>query len=89
MDRDWIKRRRLFSGEYMSGVSGFMDFVRANLENSETILCPCSDCLNLVCHNVQDVERHLNCRGMCMTYTRWIFHGEAHAVAPSYESIRG
>lgn len=61
----------------MSGVSGFMDFVRANLENSETILCPCSDCLNLVRHNVQDVERHLNCRGMCMTYTRWIFHGEA------------
>ena len=62
---------------YMKGVSEFMEFVREKggrngerLGSDEPILCPCIDCLNLIQQDQVEVERHVNCRGMSITYTR-------------------
>ena len=81
---------------YMKGVSEFMEFVREKggrngerLGSDEPILCPCIDCLNLIQQDQVEVERHVNCRGMSITYTRWIFHGEDFSDPKSHSTHDG
>ena len=53
-----------------------MKFARAHAGADAAILCPCIECNNIIMHSQRNVERHLNCNGMLMTYTRWYYHGE-------------
>ena len=61
----------------MKGVEEFMGFVRQNFRENQDILCPCKDCLNVEHRSQAEVEEHILCNGMSVTYTRWVFHGEA------------
>lgn len=54
-----------------------MNFVSANLDDSQEILCPCRKCLNRLHQHKGEVETHLYIYGMTSTYTNWIHHGEA------------
>ena len=76
MDREWISSGIKFTPPYEKGVKEFINFVREKGNREESILCPCSECPNLIRHDVKTVQAHLNYNGMSITYTRWIFHGE-------------
>ena len=76
MDRSWIQGT-CFTPPYMKGVDEFMGFVRQNFRENQDILCPCKDCLNVEHRSQAEVEEHIQCNGMSVTYTRWVFHGEA------------
>ena len=57
MDRSWVKNGKTFTGPYIKGVNEFMKFVRDHNPNEDdTILCPCSRCVNLLWHNQATVE---------------------------------
>lgn len=89
MDRSWIKDGKKFTGPYMKGCKEFMAFVRQHANAGEVILCPCTRCHNLVHHEQKDVLQHINCNGMSMHYTRWIFHGEAFSDDDSHSEGHG
>ena len=57
-----------------------------SLGPDEPILCPCIDCHNMIQQDQVEVERHVNCRGMTMTYSRWIFHGEDFSDQQSHST---
>ena len=61
----------------MQGVRDFMNFVRQHVNEDESILCPCTRCHNVIRQDQKEVSAHLNCYGMCQTYTKWVYHGEA------------
>lgn len=89
MDRTWITKGTRFTCPYMRGVSEFMKFVREHTEEGESILCPCSQCLNILRKKQEEVERHINCNGMSITYTRWVYHGEALSDDESHSGEHG
>jgi hypothetical protein len=76
MDRRWITEATKFIGPYKQGVRDFMKLVRQHVKEEESILCPCTWCHNVIRHDQKEVSAHLNCNGMCQTYTRWVYHGE-------------
>ena len=78
MNRDWINNAIKFSPEYLEGTKEFMRFVRDH-GNGDSILCPCTKCLNLIRHTQSEVHSHINRDGMSTTYTRWTCHGEDRA----------
>ena len=78
MNRDWINNAIKFSPEYLEGTKEFMRFVRDH-GNGDSILCPCTKCMNLIRHTQSDVHSHINRDGMSTTYTRWTCHGEDRA----------
>jgi len=57
-----------------------MNFIKERFNETEQILCPCTNCLNHKYLHQNDVERHLLLNGMSSTYTRWINHGEGSDV---------
>ena len=78
MNRDWINNAKKFSTAYLEGAKEFMQFVRDH-GNGDSILCPCTKCLNLIRHTQSEVHSHINRDGMSTTYTRWTCHGEDRA----------
>ena len=83
MDRSWIHMDRL-SGAYGMGVERFLDFAQNNPEfNGLMIRCPCQRCDNLTQLSIQQVRDHLYFNGFDLTYTRWIWHGEATSSGTS------
>ncbi|XP_057803207.1 uncharacterized protein LOC131018507 [Salvia miltiorrhiza] len=82
MDKSWMSKNRM-SDEYKAGVEAFMQFATQNLTNEELISCPCSACGNLTSKKVELVRLHLLSRGMDLTYTKWIWHGERFAPSGS------
>ena len=52
-----------------------MKFARDHWHGDE-MLCPCSLCLNFVCHPQSVVHAHINTNHMSNSYTRWTCHGE-------------
>ena len=72
----------------MRGVSEFKNFVREHTEEGESILCPCSQCLNIL-RQKQEVERHINCNVISITYIRWVYHGEALSDDDSHSGEHG
>jgi hypothetical protein len=40
-------------------------------------------------HDQKDVLAQLNCNGMCQTYTRWVYHGEALSDDESHSGDHG
>jgi len=70
----------LFTPQYIGGVKSFMDFIKERFNETEQILCPCTNCLNHKYLHQNDAERHLLLNGMSTTYTRWINHEEGSDV---------
>jgi hypothetical protein len=50
-------------------------------ENSDTIICPCKDCKNLIAfRDVSTIKEHLIRRWFVSGYTLWLHHGETVVV---------
>jgi hypothetical protein len=79
MDRSWV-HNTLFTTEYVNGVIEFMDFVKEKYPEDQTILCPCTKCLNQKYLHQPNVKKHILMNGMDCTYTRWVHHGEDISV---------
>jgi hypothetical protein len=73
----------------MKGCNESMKFVRQHAKEDEAILCPCTRCHNLLRLDQKDVLKHINCNGMSLHYTRWIYHGEAFSDDNSYSEGHG
>jgi len=57
-------------------------------ENSDTIICPCKDCKNLIAfRDVSTIKEHLIRRGFVPDYTVWIHHGETVVVDDSDDDL--
>jgi hypothetical protein len=87
MDQNWITRAEKFTDPYLRGVTELMEFVRQHVKEDDGKFCP--HCVNIIRHNQNTIETHINYNGMTMTYIRWIFHGEAFSDDQSegaYES---
>ena len=44
------------------------------------IKCPCSQCLNNVSHQLENLESHIFQYGFMLGYNQWIYHGETATV---------
>ncbi|XP_039134244.1 uncharacterized protein LOC120271636 [Dioscorea cayenensis subsp. rotundata] len=64
------------SGEYISGVDGFLDMAFQRTAQGQEILCPCKKCLNRNWYYRATVREHLIVYGFLEGYTEWVFHGE-------------
>ena len=57
-------------------------------ENSDTIICPCKDCKNLIAfRDVSTIKEHLIRRGFVLDYIVWIHHGETVVVDDSDDDL--
>ncbi|XP_058784039.1 uncharacterized protein LOC131658801 [Vicia villosa] len=92
MDRSWMRVNRL-SAEYKHGVMEFLQFAKSNAKkdlppsksNAEEslptfFLCPCVRCANQEPKpGKKEIMDYLICKGICQSYTQWIWHGEVVA----------
>ncbi|KAI8547733.1 hypothetical protein RHMOL_Rhmol07G0218700 [Rhododendron molle] len=65
-----------FSQPYVDGVDYFIEFASANSGEAVEIKCPCIDCRNFYKHKYDTVRAHLLVRGIMLSYTTWLLHGE-------------
>lgn len=86
MDKSWMGENRT-SQRYVRGVKAFMDYAQANLRKTRqinpgadikhlTMPCPCTNCLNRIPQQMEDVDFHLFKYGIDLNYTTWTKHGE-------------
>ncbi|XP_042950337.1 uncharacterized protein LOC122282453 [Carya illinoinensis] len=77
MDKSWMHiGDRLRSHEYAEGVNHFLSMAQSNAPASDAIRCPCRICRNNFFQPFDVVRDHLFLRGIDISYTQWIFHGE-------------
>ena len=86
MDHSWVSLHRLHDG-YSKGVGSFLESAQKNPEFNGFMRCPCRRCGNLTKLQVEEVRNHLFFNGFDLTYTRWIWHGEATSSFSS-ENVR-
>ena len=65
-----------FSQEYRDAARNFVNLAHESGGNDDIIVCPCTQCKNLVHHHYDVVYEHLVIKGMDPTYTTWVLHGE-------------
>lgn len=75
--KEWITKNGL-SKEYEDGVESFLKFAQKNVEDSNTMPCPCVKCGNLREKDVKTIRTYLTYNGMDLTYHTWINHGERY-----------
>ncbi|XP_058214912.1 uncharacterized protein LOC131326234 [Rhododendron vialii] len=76
MDRSWMALSDRFSQPYVDGVDYFNEFASANSGEAVEIKCPCIDCRNFYKHKYDTIKAHLLVRGIMLSYTTWLLHGE-------------
>ncbi|XP_028103043.1 uncharacterized protein LOC114302247 [Camellia sinensis] len=80
MDRSWIALGKTPDGRmsqpFIDGVTSFIKFAMAVVDQEGKIPCPCLNCVNYYSQNLQNVQIHLLQYGIMQTYTIWHEHGE-------------
>ncbi|KAH7838637.1 hypothetical protein Vadar_029362 [Vaccinium darrowii] len=65
-----------FSQAYVDGVDSFIEFAKAQSGEAVEIKCPCRNCRNYYKNEYDTVKAPLLVRGMMVSYTTWLLHGE-------------
>lgn len=76
MDRTWMLLPDRFCRAYVDGVDSFIEFAKVHLGEEVEIKCPCTSCRNYFKKDYDTVKSHLLIRGMMVSYTTWLLHGE-------------
>ncbi|KAF7128108.1 hypothetical protein RHSIM_Rhsim11G0023200 [Rhododendron simsii] len=76
MDKSWMLLPDRFCPAYVDGVDSFIEFAKAHLNGEVEIKCPCTNCHNYYKNDYDTVRTHLLVRGMMVSYTTWLLHGE-------------
>ncbi|KAG5512627.1 hypothetical protein RHGRI_038917 [Rhododendron griersonianum] len=76
MDKSWMLLSDRFCPAYVDGVDSFIEFAKAHLSGEVEIKCPCTNCHNYYKNDYDTVRTHLLIRGMMVSYTTWLVHGE-------------
>ncbi|XP_058764498.1 uncharacterized protein LOC131637949 [Vicia villosa] len=98
MDRSWMRANRL-SAEYEHGVMEFLQFAESNAKKylpppkssaeeslPTLILCLCVRCANKEPKlSKKEIMNHLICKGICQSYTQWIWHSEVVATSNVFQ----
>ena len=65
------------SEQYRIGVTNFLSHCKAIFEDTNFVKCPCSGCGNTRRINFVQIESHLILKGIDLSYTEWVYHGES------------
>ncbi|XP_028084685.1 uncharacterized protein LOC114285803 [Camellia sinensis] len=80
MDKSWIALGKTPDGRisqsFIDGVTSFIKFAMAVVDQEGKIPCPCLNCVNYYSQNLRNVQIHLLQYGIMQTYTIWHEHRE-------------